>query len=78
MVSASVAKTTSDNAITELTYVNSIITEAMSNGLYSIIIEGRHMNDSMANILRTTYGYTVTSKSIDMGSYNRYKISWLN
>ncbi len=78
MVSASASKTTSDNAITGLTYVNSVIPGASANGLYSVIIEGNYMNDTMADTLRTTYGYKVTPKSVDMGSYVRYQISWLD
>jgi len=73
--SASTSRTTSNNAFTGLTYVNSIITGATTNGLYSVIIEGNYLDDTLTGSIISS-GYTVTKRFDNMGTYPRYLIGW--
>jgi hypothetical protein len=76
MISGSTALQQSTTSLTGLTYINELITGATAQGKTFIIVEGPFMNSTMKNILMTTYGYTVTTRYDDMGSYPRYLIGW--
>jgi hypothetical protein len=73
--SASASRTASNNAFTGLTYVNSIITGATTNGLYSVIIEGNYLDDSLTGSIISS-GYTITKRFDNMGTYPKYLIGW--
>jgi len=73
--SASTSRTASNNTFTGLTYVNSIITGATTNGLYSVIIEGNYLDDTLTGSIISS-GYTVTKRFDNMGTYPRYLIGW--
>jgi hypothetical protein len=73
--SASTSRTASNNAFTGLTYVNSIITGATTNGLYSVIIEGNYLDDTLTGSIISS-GYTITKRFDNMGTYPRYLIGW--
>lgn len=73
--SASTSRTASNNAFTGLTYVNSIITGATTNGLYSVIIEGNYLDDSLTGSIISS-GYTITKRFDNMGTYPKYLIGW--
>ena len=75
VTNASTRHTTSVNAFTGLTYIDTVIGTAAGNGLFSVIIEGNYINDTLTGSLITA-GYTVSKKNDDMGTYPRYTIIW--
>ena len=76
MISGSVAETNSTQTRENLTYINNLITGATVQGLYRIIVPNQYMDDTMASILRSIYGYNVTSRNSNMGSFQDYLINW--
>ena len=58
MISASTAKSASDSAVSGLTYIDTLITGATDQGLYSIIVSGKKITESMISTMRTN-GYVV-------------------
>jgi len=75
---AKTAKTTADNARSSLSYINTLITGATNNEQYSTIVDGAYIDDTMVVNLVNTYGYEVTKRYNDMGTYPHYLISWTN
>jgi hypothetical protein len=75
VTNASTRRTTSINAFTGLTYIDTVIGTAASNGLFSVIVEGNYINDTLTGSLITA-GYTVQKKLDNMGTYPRYTINW--
>jgi hypothetical protein len=75
ITNASTRHTTSVNAFTGLTYVDTIIGTAASNGLFSVIVEGNYINDTVTGSI-VSAGYIVSKKFDDIGTYPRYTISW--
>jgi len=73
---ATTAKSTSDSVTGSLSFINTVITGATLNGLYSTIVDGKYLNDAMVYSLVNTYGYNVTPKYTLMGSYPQYLITW--
>jgi hypothetical protein len=76
MISGSFATTGSTQTRTSLSYINELVTGATAQGRYHIVVPNQYMDDSMANVLRSTYGYKVQSKNSLMGTSNDYTISW--
>lgn len=76
MISGSAALTASNTTTGSLSYISTLISGATEQGLYRILVGNSHMNDAMAEQLRTVYGYTVTAKNSFMGTYDDYMISW--
>ena len=64
VTNASTRRTTSVNAFTGLTYIDTVIGTAAGNGLFSVIIEGNYINDTLTGSLITA-GYTVSKKNDD-------------
>ena len=75
VTNASTRHTTSVNAFTGLTYIDTVIGTAAGNGLFSVVVEGHYINDTLTGSLITA-GYTVNKKNDDMGTYPRYTIIW--
>jgi hypothetical protein len=75
VTNASTRRTTSVNAFTGLTYIDSVIGTAANNGLFSVVVEGNYINDTITGSL-VTAGYIVNKKTDDMGTYPRYTINW--
>jgi hypothetical protein len=75
VTNASTRRTTSINAFTGLTYIDTVIGTAASNGLFSVIVEGNYINDTLTGSLITA-GYTVQKNLDNMGTYPRYTINW--
>lgn len=75
VTNASTRRTTSVNAFTGLTYIDTVIGTAASNGLFSVVVEGNYINDKLTGSL-TTAGYTVHKNLDNMGTYPRYTIIW--
>jgi|APGre2960657444_1045066.scaffolds.fasta_scaffold358667_2 hypothetical protein len=75
VTNASTRHTTSVNAFTGLTYIDTVIGTAAGNGLFSAIVEGNYINDTLTGSLITA-GYTVHKNLDNMGTYPRYTIIW--
>ena len=76
MISASNATTDSQSTLNSLSYVNSLILTASSDGLFRIFVESPTMNDDMMETLINTYGYKVTKKLYIQATYPIYLIDW--
>lgn len=76
MVHASGSTVSSNSVRTGYTYINTLVTGATGQGLYSVVVDGVYMDDTMISGLTGTYGYRVTTLTDVMGSYKRYRISW--
>jgi hypothetical protein len=76
MITASTAKANSNTTREDLTYINSLITGATEDGIYTVFVDGRIFDDNMLNIMIDTYGYRVTKSFNDMGTFPTYKIEW--
>jgi hypothetical protein len=76
MISGSFATTGSTQTRTSLSYINELVTGATAQGRYYIVVPNQYMDDSMANVLRSTYGYKVQAKNSSMGTFDDYTISW--
>jgi hypothetical protein len=75
VTNASTRRTTSVNAFTGLTYIDTVIGTAASNGLFSVVVEGNYINDTLTGSLASA-GYTVHKNLDNMGNYPRYTIIW--
>jgi hypothetical protein len=76
MISANNAFTSTNTTINSLTYIDTLVADASSKGLYFIEVDGTKFNDDMSNDLYDNYGYNVTKRYFDMGLYPVYTISW--
>jgi hypothetical protein len=75
MISGSAARIASNTATSSLSHIDSLITGATAQGLYTIIVDGEKINPAMITILKQ-YGYTVSQSFDTMGTYPRYTINW--
>ena len=77
MQAASNAKYTSDYATGSLSYIDTLVGNAISTGMYQIMVETPYMNDEMSTDLIDNYGYSV-SKYLDNNNddFARYLIDW--
>jgi hypothetical protein len=75
MISGSAARIASNTATSSLSHIDSLITGATAQGLYTIIVDGEKINPAMITILKQ-YGYTVSESFDTMGTYPRYTINW--
>ena len=76
---------TSTNSITDsqstldtLSYINDLVVDACSKGLYRIYVGSQLMNDDMVSTLIETYGYNVSTSTNDFGTHVTYTIDWSN
>jgi hypothetical protein len=70
------ALTDTNTTRTDLTYINSLITDAISKGEYHIYINEKYIDSTMISSLRTTYGYNIITRTSDMGTNVDYIIKW--
>ena len=75
MISGSAARIASNTSTGSLSYIDSLVTGATAQGLYSITVEGSKINSAMITTLRN-YGYTVNTFYDTMGTFPSYIISW--
>jgi hypothetical protein len=75
MQSGSAARTASNGVTSSLSYIDTLVSGATAQGLYSVVVDGSRVNTSMISTLRS-YGYTVETTYDTMGTYPRYVISW--
>lgn len=76
MISGSAALTASNTTTGSLSYINTLVSGATTQGVYNIIVGNSYINDSMANELRSVYGYNVTKRNTFMGTNYDYIVSW--
>lgn len=76
MITALSAKNTATTSINDLRYINTLVSDASTKGLYQTFIDGNQMNDYMMIDLMDNYGYHVDKMFFDMGTYPTYKVSW--
>ena len=77
MISASSALTASNTTTGSLSYINTLVTGATSQGLYELSIPQHFLNENMISDLTNVYGYKVYAKSNSfMGTNNDYVIKW--
>lgn len=69
--------TNSTTTRNNLTYIESLISGATQQGLFSIVVPNNQIDDAMADDIRS-YGYDVFKKNNFLGSNYDYVISWLN
>ena len=70
------AKNNSDNVTGSLSYINTLVNDATSEGKYMIVVDGKYLNDSMIEDLSENYGYSVTQRNDFMGTNGSYTIRW--
>jgi hypothetical protein len=70
------AKNTADGVRSSLSYINGLVTNAIANNKFLIIVDAIYIDDTMMNALITTYGYKVEKRFFDIGTYPQYVISW--
>jgi len=81
MQTAATSRTNSNDAFTGLTYINSLVTGATTQGLYSISVPPSYLSTTTITLLKS-YGYNVSpyfsSNDIDMkdAQPQSYNISW--
>lgn len=75
MQSATTARTTTDNARTAVTYIDSLITTASQQGREFITVEPLYMNDDVMATIESN-GFKVTTIQDSLGTHKRYKIAW--
>jgi hypothetical protein len=75
MISGSAARTASNTATSSLSYIDSLVTGATAQGLYSVTVDGARVNSAMVTTLRS-YGFTIDTFYDTMGTYPKYVISW--
>ena len=66
----------SQSTINSLSYINSLVLDAVDKGSYRIFVSSKYMNDSVMSILTDTYDYHVTKKTNDIGTDITYIIDW--
>jgi len=76
MISGSAALSASNTTTGSLSYINTLVSDAVSSGSYFIVVPNKYMNDTMANNLKSTYGYSVQVRNNNVGTYVDYFISW--
>ena len=75
MQSSATARTTTNNARTAVTYIDSLITTASQEGREFIMVEPLYMNDDVMATIESN-GFKVTTIQDSLGTHKRYKISW--
>jgi hypothetical protein len=76
MITATTAKDNTFSTRDELTHINSLVSGATENGQYSVFVDSKIFDDSMAYALSSTYGYNVTKFNNFNGTFMSYKIAW--
>ena len=66
----------SQSTIESLSHINDLVLGAVDKGSYQIIVGSEYMDDNVMSILTNTYGYHITKKINDNGSYVNYIINW--
>lgn len=70
------AKNNSDSVTGSLSYINTLVNDATSEGKYMIVVDGQYLNDSMIEDLSENYGYSVSQRNDFMGTNGSYTIRW--
>ena len=70
------AKNNSDNVTGSLSFINTLINNATSEGKYMIVVDGQYLNESMIEDLSENYGYSITQRNNFMGTNGSYVVRW--
>ena len=70
------AKNNSDNVTGSLSYINTLVNDATSEGKYMIVVDGQYLNESMIEDLSENYGYSISHRNDFMGTNESYTIRW--
>jgi hypothetical protein len=76
MRSSYTAKNNSDTVTGSLSYINTLVNSAISEGKFMIVVDGQYLNQSMIEDLSENYGYSVTQRNDFMGTNGSYTIRW--
>jgi hypothetical protein len=75
MITSTSARNSANSIVTGMTYFDTLISGATSQGLFQITVDGNKMSPSQITTL-TSNGYTVYTRYTDMGTFPQYVISW--
>jgi len=75
MQNSIIANTNSDSTRQNLSYINDLVIDATSIGMYYIMVDSRYMGENEKTSL-LSYGYSVTESTNDFGTFITYKIQW--
>ena len=70
------AKNNSDNVTGSLSYINTLVNDATSEGKYMVVVDAQYLNDSMIQDLSENYGYSISHRNNFMGTNGDYTIRW--
>lgn len=70
------AKNNSDNVTGSLSYINTLVNDATSEGKYMIVVDAQYLNDAMIEDLSENYGYSISHRNDFMGTNESYTIRW--
>lgn len=70
------AKNNSDTVTGSLSYINTLVNDATSEGKYMIVVDGQYLNESMIEDLSENYGYSISQRNDFMGTNGSYTIRW--
>lgn len=73
---SSTAKNNSDNVTGSLSYINTLVNDATSEGKYMIVVDAQYLNDAMIQDLSENYGYSISHRNDFMGTNESYTIRW--
>jgi len=76
MITGSAAALLSNKTRSQLSYVNQIITGVTAEGQFSTIINEKYIDDNVADVLSLNYGYNITKRYDNMGTFSHYLINW--
>lgn len=75
MQTAASARSDTNDSLSGLTYLDTLVTAATTKGLSSISVEPKLINDSMISSLESL-GYTVKRLSLDNMTFAPFIITW--
>lgn len=75
MQTAANALIASNASLTGLTYIDTLVSGATSQGATSIVVDGKHLNATSITTLKSS-GYVVSQRIVDNSPFDSYYISW--
>ncbi len=78
MQTAGDALLASNNTISTLSYLDTLITDATLKGLYFIVVDSKFITQEISDILILSYGYNVYEKIDEFSQHVTYIVDWSN
>jgi hypothetical protein len=75
MLTNPTSRNSSQSTRSNLSYINDLIVEATSMGMFNTYVDGTYMGPNEETLVRS-YGYNVTEINNDFGTHITYKITW--